>query len=90
MSCWRWPDGSWPVLSRGTADRGRLIAVWIGWSGVPRSGSAASRPEGAEVSEYNLKIDIAAAQVVFDSPIQLWQVPRDAYRQALVSFRTSR
>lgn len=64
----------------------RLIAVWIGGPEYPGVVAPPAGPEGAEVSEYNLKIDIAAAQVVFDSPIQLWQVPRDAYRQALVSF----
>jgi len=38
------------------------------------------------VISYNDYIDVTAAQVVFnDSPIALWQVPRDAYRQALVS-----
>ena len=36
--------------------------------------------------EYNLRIDITAAQVVFgDSPIAVWQVPRNAYRQAVMS-----
>jgi purine nucleosidase len=64
----------------------RLIAVWIGGPEYPGVVVPPPGPEGAEVSEYNLKIDIAAAQVVFDSPIQLWQVPRDAYRQVLVSF----
>jgi hypothetical protein len=37
--------------------------------------------------EYNLNIDITAAQVVFnDSPLALWHVPRDAYRQTLMSW----
>jgi hypothetical protein len=36
--------------------------------------------------EYNLLIDPISAQVVFgDSRIPIWQVPRDAYRQCLVS-----
>ena len=60
----------------------RLTAVWIGgpeYSGIPA-------PPGGDVPEYNLRIDITAAQVVFgDSPIALWQVPRNAYRQALMS-----
>lgn len=64
----------------------RLIAVWIGGPEHPGHAEAPPRPEGPDPSEYNLRIDIAAAQVVFDSPIALWQVPRDAYRQALASF----
>lgn len=64
----------------------RLTAVWIGGPEHPGLAVAPPRPDGPEVSEYNLRIDIAAAQVVFDSPIPLWQVPRDAYRQAIMSF----
>lgn len=60
----------------------RLTAVWIGGPehpGVPK-------PPGIGPSEYNLRIDVTAAQVVFDdSDIPLWQVPRDAYRQVLAS-----
>ena len=36
--------------------------------------------------EYNLLIDVVAAQTVFaESAIPVWQVPRDVYRQCLVS-----
>ena len=35
--------------------------------------------------EYNLNIDLLAGQVVFDSPIPLWQVPRNAYRECIAS-----
>jgi purine nucleosidase len=36
--------------------------------------------------EYKLELDIAAAQVVFNSSnVPLWQVPRDAYRLTLMS-----
>jgi inosine-uridine nucleoside N-ribohydrolase len=59
----------------------RLTAIWIGGPEYP---DLASPPPGALHPEYNLNIDLAAAQVVFDSPIPLWQVPRDAYRQVLV------
>jgi inosine-uridine nucleoside N-ribohydrolase len=60
----------------------RLTAIWIGGPEYP--GTPA--PPGAG-PEYNLRIDVTAAQVVFeDSPIALWQVPRDAYRQALMSW----
>lgn len=61
----------------------RLTAVWIG--GQEHPGFAVAPPR-ADPVEYNLNIDIVAARVVFnDSTIPLWQVPRDAYRQALLS-----
>jgi len=61
----------------------RLHLVWIGG---PEHAGLASPPPGAGRVEYNLSIDRLAAQVVFNvSTIPLWQVPRDAYRQALVS-----
>lgn len=60
----------------------RLTAVWIGG---PEHEGLAVPPPGAQGPEYNLRIDVTAAQVVFDSPVRLWQVPRDAYRQALAS-----
>ncbi|QSB12873.1 nucleoside hydrolase [Natronosporangium hydrolyticum] len=59
----------------------RMTAIWIGGPEYPE---LAVPPPGALHPEYNLNIDVAAAQVVFDSPIPLWQVPRDAYRQVLV------
>jgi hypothetical protein len=60
---------------------GRFTAVWIG--GPEYSGAPAF--PGAD-REYNLNIDVPAAQVVFnDSNIDLWQVPRNAYRLCLVS-----
>lgn len=61
----------------------RLTAIWIGG---PEHQGLAVPPPGASGVEYNTNIDIAAARVVFDSPIPLWQVPRNAYRQALASF----
>jgi inosine-uridine nucleoside N-ribohydrolase len=61
----------------------RLTAVWIG--GLEYPGIAP--PPRTAGPEYNLRIDVTAAQVVFnDSPIPIWQVPRDAYRQALISW----
>lgn len=63
------------------ADRIRLI-----WIGGPEHRGLALPPPRHQSPEYNLGIDIVAAQVVFNhSPIPLWQVPRDAYRQTLVS-----
>jgi purine nucleosidase len=61
----------------------RLTAIWIGGPEYP----APPPPPGDAGAEYNLRIDITAAQVVFnDSPLRLWQVPRDAYRQTLLSW----
>jgi purine nucleosidase len=62
----------------------RLTLVWIGGPEYP--GLAFPIPGPARI-EYNLNIDIPAAMAVFgDSSVPLWQVPRDAYRQCLVSF----
>src|SRR3954471_21939364 len=62
----------------------RLTLVWIGG---PESPGLALPPPDAMPIEYNLLIDVVAASVVFgDSAIPIWQVPRDAYRQPLVSF----
>lgn len=52
----------------------RLTCIWIGGGIYPCGGR-----------EYNLLNDIAAANVVFNSPIPLWQVPKDVYQQMLVS-----
>ncbi len=60
----------------------RLTCVWIGGAEYP----GLEAPPGAPAAEYNTAIDPAAAQVVLnDSDIPVWQVPRDAYRQALAS-----
>lgn len=61
----------------------RLTLVWIG--GAEHS-DLATPPPGAMPIEYNLLIDLAAAQYLFeDSGVPIWQVPRDVYRQCLVS-----
>ena len=61
----------------------RMTVIWIG--GAEHEGLAHPPPNAMPI-EYNLLIDVAAAQVVFnDSQIPIWQVPRDAYRQVLVS-----
>lgn len=61
----------------------RLTLVWIGG---PEHPGIAPPLAGAAAVEYNLDIDLLAAQVVFDTPaMHIWQVPRDAYRQCLVS-----
>lgn len=60
----------------------RLTLVWIGGEEHP---GLALPPPGAAAVEYNLGIDLVAGQVVFGSDIPVWQVPRDVYRQCLVS-----
>ncbi|WP_308291504.1 nucleoside hydrolase [Microbacterium sp. G2-8] len=61
----------------------RMTLIWIGGG---EHADLASPPPNAMPVEYNLLIDVAAAQVVFgDSDIPIWQVPRNIYRQYLVS-----
>lgn len=61
----------------------RLILVWIG--GGEHDGLAAP-PVGAMPVEYNLLIDVPAARALFDAEgLEIWQIPRDVYRQCLVS-----
>jgi inosine-uridine nucleoside N-ribohydrolase len=63
---------------------GRLTLVWIGG---PEYADLALPPPNYSNPEYNLNIDIAAAKVVFNqSHVALWQVPRNAYRQALLPY----
>lgn len=52
----------------------RLTAVWIGGGPYPLGGD-----------EFNLWNDINAANVVFSSPIELWQIPQNVYKQAAVT-----
>jgi purine nucleosidase len=60
----------------------KLTAVWIG--GAEHAGVEAA--PGGTPTEYNTAIDPVAAQVVLnDSDLAVWQVPRDAYRQAVES-----
>jgi inosine-uridine nucleoside N-ribohydrolase len=61
----------------------RLTAVWIGGPEYLELGAVP--PPGALAVEYNLNIDLLAGQVVFESPIPLWQVPRNAYRECIAS-----
>lgn len=62
----------------------KLTIVWIGGPEYPE---LASPPPGYTPLEYNLGIDIFAAQVVFnESNVKLWQLPRNAYRQTLCSY----
>lgn len=61
----------------------RLTVIWIGGNEHAGLGEP---PVGALSPEYNCGIDVGAAQVVFnDSDLDVWQVPRNAYRQVLAS-----
>lgn len=54
---------------------GRLTAIWIG---------GAAYPEGGE--EYNLSNDVLAANIIMQSPLELWQVPNNVYCLMRVGF----
>ena len=61
----------------------KITLIWIGG---PEYIDMAIPPPGFTTLEYNLGIDIKAAQVIFnDSNINLWQVPRNVYRQPIMS-----
>ena len=62
----------------------RIQVIWIGG---PEHEGLAVPPPGKPQVEYNLGMDVKAAQVVFNqSALPIWQVPRNTYRQALVSY----
>jgi len=62
----------------------RLTAIWIGGPEYP---DLAAPPPGADRVEYNLSIDLAAGQTIFNhTNVPVWQVPRDVYRQCLISW----
>lgn len=56
-----------------------VIVIWIG-------GSDYAGLDAGPTIEFNLSNDIAAANVVFDSGITLWQVPNNVYRLVSVSY----
>ena len=53
----------------------KVIAIWI---------AGGDYPNGEE--EFNLHQDIEAARIVFESPIQVWQVPKGTYKTMELSF----
>jgi purine nucleosidase len=62
----------------------KLTVIWIGGAEYPE---LASPPPGYTEVEYNLNIDQAAGRAVFNrSGLALWQVPRNVYRQCLLSY----
>jgi hypothetical protein len=63
---------------------GKFTLIWIGG---PEYNDLAYPPPDYSSEEYNLSIDLTAAQVLFnESEIPVWQIPRDAYRQPLISY----
>ena len=57
-----------------------VVVIWIGGMGY---GGLDPSYKGIE---FNLRNDITAANVVFDSGIQLWQVPANVYSAVSVSY----
>lgn len=53
---------------------GRITAIWIGGGRYPNGGA-----------EFNLGNDIIAANVVFSSGMEVWQVPKNVYEMIPVS-----
>ena len=66
------------LLDPAILDR-EVVVIWIGGVGY---GGLESYPG----VEFNLRNDIAAANVVFDSGITVWQVPSNVYSQVSVSY----
>ncbi|KPF87928.1 hypothetical protein IP81_18640 [Novosphingobium sp. AAP83] len=61
----------------------RLRLVWIGGNEHP---DLAPPPPGSIETEYNFTLDPLAARTIFnESDIEIWQVPRNAFRQMLFS-----
>jgi purine nucleosidase len=70
------------LLEPGIASR--LTLIWIGG---PEYAELATPPPGYTTLEYNLAIDLKAAQVVFNkSSIPIWQIPRNVYRQVMMPY----
>ena len=60
----------------------RIRLVWIGGNEWPQDTEKALIKSH---QEYNLTIDLAGARTIFnDSKVEIWQVPRDVYRQMIV------
>ncbi len=66
------------LLDPGIAETDTTV-IWIGGPGYDGR-------EAHDRSEFNLRNDIAAANVVFRSGIRIWQVPRTAYVMTSVGY----
>lgn len=67
-------DMAQAILLKPEIAKRNLTVIWIGGRDWPAGGW-----------EYNLKNDVYAANVVFKSEVQLWQVPRNVYRMMPVT-----
>lgn len=54
---------------------GKFIAVWIGGEAYPDGGA-----------EFNIMQDTEAARIVFNSNVELWQIPSNVYSEIEVTF----
>ena len=62
----------------------KLTLVWIG--GMEHADLLPSVPQRRD-AEYNLTIDLAAARWIFNrSDVEIWQVPRNVYRQLNIGY----
>lgn len=62
----------------------KLTLIWIGG---PEYADLALPPPNYTTLEYNLNIDISAARAVYNrTRVPVWQIPRNAYRQALLPY----
>ena len=62
----------------------KLTLIWIGG---PEYTDLSPPPPNYTDVEYNLNIDPAAVRVIFNkSAVSLWQIPRNMYRQCLLSY----
>ena len=62
-----------------------VVLLWIGGQEYPFGHPFPPQYNtGANLVEYNLRLDVNAARVVFNqSDLILWQIPRDVYRQCM-------
>ncbi len=63
------------ALNKAPEIAGRFICIWIGGGFYPDGGW-----------EFNLLHDYHAANAVFQSELELWQVPMDCYTQMLIGY----
>lgn len=64
-----------------------IVVVWIGGQEYPFGHPFPPQYKEQTQVEYNLKLDIKAAQTVFNlSDLKVLQIPRDVYRQCLYSY----
>lgn len=62
----------------------KLTLIWIGG---PEYTDLALPPPNYTALEYNLNIDLSAGRAIFNrTKVPIWQIPRNAYRQALLPY----